>query len=268
MSLKYDLTGQKFGRLTVISRATKDELLNKKRYNQVFWKCLCDCGNIKFVSGGHLRDGHTKSCGCLHDENAKLATRKHGMTNTRLHHIWTNMLQRCFNVKNPKYKNYGARGIKVCKEWTEFLNFYNWAVNNGYKKELTIDRINVDGNYCPENCRWVDSIVQMNNRTDNRWITYQGETHTLAEWGRLLGEKGELFKSRIAKGWEITQAFEVPFNSIRNKFRVECEGQKFYTVKECAEYYHVHPSTMRQWLKRISSMPKEWKEKNLRYINE
>lgn len=273
MKLKYDLVGQRFGRLLVLRRITKEELPDKNFYNQVFWECQCDCGNIKIVSSGHLRDGHTRSCGCLHDENARTIGRTHGKTKTRLHAVWTNMLQRCTNPNNEKYKNYGARGICVCDEWRDFIKFYNWAIENGYDEEAeygqcTIDRKDVNGNYCPENCRWVDSLVQMNNRTDNRRITYKGETHTLAEWSRILGEKGKLFKSRIDKGWDVIQAFEAPFNSIRNRYRVECEGRKFYTVKDCAEYYNVPSQTMRGWVNGHLKMPSEWNDKGLKRIDE
>ena len=144
MKLKYDLVGQRFGRLLVLRRITKEELPDKNFYNQVFWECQCDCGNIKIVSSGHLRDGHTRSCGCLHDENARIIGRTHGKTKTRLHAVWTNMLQRCTNPNNKKYKNYGARGICVCDEWRDFIKFYNWAIENGYDEEAEYGQCTID----------------------------------------------------------------------------------------------------------------------------
>ncbi len=226
MGLKYDLTGQRFGRLVVLSRAMKDELPDKNLYSQVFWKCQCDCGNVKFVSSGHLRDGHTKSCGCLHDENARTVGKTHGMTHTRLHAIWSNMVQRCTNPKNTKYKDYGARGIHVCSEWRDFAVFCEWAYNNGYQQDLTIDRIDVDGNYCPENCRWATNFEQMRNMTVNHWITYKGETHILADWVKILGDKGPSFKSRILRGWSAEKAMETPCLRIRKTKRIEVDNEK------------------------------------------
>ena len=221
-----DLTGQRFGRLVVIGQAIDEDSLRKEsKQHTKFWLCQCDCGKTKIVSSAHLKDGHTKSCGCWHDENARLATRTHGMAKTRLHAVWNTMKQRCNNPNNTKYKNYGGRGIKVCDEWKDFIPFYNWAINNGYDEqaefgECTIDRIDVNGDYCPENCRWVNIDVQMQNMTINRILEYKGEKHTLSEWGRILGKKGKLFKSRIDAGWSVEEAMEIPYYHSRRKANV------------------------------------------------
>lgn len=158
-----DISGQKFGRLTVIKRLGVD------KSRSVVWLCKCDCGNYIEVKGTELRRGRTTSCGCYRIERIIESRTKHGKTDTRLYHIWQGMKDRCYNTHNVKYKNYGSRGIVVCREWLDdFMNFYNWAINNSYRDDLTIDRINNDGNYEPSNCRWADYTTQNNNRRNNK----------------------------------------------------------------------------------------------------
>lgn len=156
-----DLSGKRFDRLLVV------EFAYRKKYkcgsSQVFWKCKCDCGNEVFVSAQHLKDGRTHSCGCYFKDLKPNI--KHGMTDHRLYRIYNNMKNRCLNKDFHNYERYGGRGILICDEWLEdFKNFSEWALNNGYKENLTIDRINNDGNYCPENCRWVDLHIQSTNQ--------------------------------------------------------------------------------------------------------
>ena len=193
-----DLTGNRYGRLFVIERAE-----NKKRNNnktRIMWKCVCDCGNTVIVESAHLRSGHSQSCGCI--------TKKHGMFGTRIYKIWDGMKQRCYNENHERYIDYGGRGISICEEWkNDFQAFYDWSMANGYADDLTIDREDVNGNYEPGNCRWTDDIVQHNNTRVNRYIEFNGETHTMAEWARIQGINYSTLSSRLnKKGWSIEKA--------------------------------------------------------------
>ena len=189
-----DMIGQKFGKLTVL-----EELPERYKDGSKQYKCICECGNYTNVVGYSLRKGNTKSCGCLNHEPHTII---HGKYKTRLYKIWQGIKRRCYNKRFKHYKNYGDRGIVVCDEWkNDFMAFYNWSMSNGYKDNLTIDRINVNGNYEPNNCRWVTRKVQQNNTRRNVLITYNGKTQNMRQWADELGIKQNTICCRHRKGW-------------------------------------------------------------------
>lgn len=167
-----DMTGQRFGRVTVIKKVTG------KNKSRTYWQCKCDCGNEFTTTRQNLIQGATKSCGCY---NKELST-KHGMYGTKIYRTWSALKSRCTNSNNHQYKNYGGRGISLFEDWFEFDSFYQWAINNGYDDSLSIDRIDNDGNYEPSNCHWTDMKEQSNNRRTNRLVTINGETKTVSQW--------------------------------------------------------------------------------------
>ena len=204
-----DLSGQRFGRLTVIERAAND------KHGEPRWLCRCDCGNHVIVLGSSLRSGHTKSCGCLQREHAaKIGknTATHRLHNTRIYNIWSHMKSRCTSPKDPSFANYGCRGTTVCEEWQRFEPFYKWAIANGYDDTLSIDRIDVNGGYRPENCRWATMKEQQRNKRNNHYVTYDGETKTITEWAEKLNIRPETLHSRLRSGWSIEKALTTPVN--------------------------------------------------------
>lgn len=200
-----DLTGQKFGRLTVIERVEDHVKPSGRRATQ--WLCKCDCGNKIIVRASNLKSGHTNSCGCLNKERVKETSTKHRMSHSRIYNIWSHMKQRCLDKNSNDYNDYGGRGINVCNEWLEFEPFCKWSTENGYNDSLTIDRINVNGNYEPSNCRWVSMKTQQNNKRNNNYITYDGKTQTLTQWSEELNINYDTLNSRISRGWSIDRAF-------------------------------------------------------------
>lgn len=208
-----DLTGQKFNYLTVL------KLDHKKRYCykglsqgfHYFWLCKCDCGNKVVVDGTHLKNGHSKSCGCYKAKRTSETHTTHGLSNSRINRIYRKMKGRCYNSNNPKYYCYGARGITICDEWkNDFKAFYDWSIQNGYKDNLSIDRIDVNGNYEPSNCRWATNLQQANNKTINHYLIYNNEKHTIAEWSRITGFPKSSISYRIKKNWTIKDILTKP----------------------------------------------------------
>lgn len=208
------LIGEKFGRLTVEEKAERPKHIKSKR---AYWKCKCDCGNEIIATTTDLKTGHTKSCGCLRAEKISKMSRKHGKRNERIYDIWRNMRKRCNNPKCDRYKDYGERGIEVCKEWNEsFINFYKWSTNSGYNDKLTLDRINVDGNYEPSNCRWQTYKQQNNNKRNTTKVEYKNKEYTLRELSDEFNIDYEALRKRInAYKWEISKAIETPVKTTK-----------------------------------------------------
>lgn len=193
ISKKYNMIYKKFGKLTVL-----EELPERTKDNRKIYKCICECGNIVNAVGVRLRNGTTQSCGCLLKYNGMT----HGKSNTRIYKVYRGMLDRCYCKTHKDYKDYGKRGIIVCQEWLDdFMNFYKWAMNHKYNDNLTIDRINVNGNYEPSNCRWVTNKEQQNNKRSSVYLTYQGKTQTMTQWSNELGINYGTIKSRKKYGW-------------------------------------------------------------------
>lgn len=202
------MIGKQFGMLTVVERA--EDRYNKGGYRLDTWKCRCVCGNEKITTGTNLRRGLTKSCGCIRKNCQN--SRTHGKSNSRIYMCYNDMKRRCYDKKNIGYKNYGMRGIKVCDEWlgkNGFQNFYDWAIDNGYTDELTIERIDVNGNYEPYNCKWIANQQQARNKTNSRIVEYKGEKKCLKEWSEILGVPYSRLSDRLLKlGWSVERAFE------------------------------------------------------------
>lgn len=201
-----NLTGKRFGKLVAIKTA------GKTKNGAYLWQCKCDCGNEIIANVGNLKNGHTKSCGCLRVDRCKTNFTKHGLEHTRLYGIWSDMRLRCYDEKNIAYHRYGGRGITICDEWKNDVKaFYDWATANGYKDSLTIDRIDNDGNYCPENCRWATVKEQASNRRSNILVTHNGKTQTMKKWANEVGTPYKVVWARMQKlGWSAERALTEP----------------------------------------------------------
>lgn len=206
-----DLTGLRLEHCTVISFAHRGD--NGKSY----WNVQCDCGKTFIAQGWNLTHGHTVSCGCYARNRLGNQNRIHGLSNSRLYGVWGGMKSRCCETNNPKYSQYGGRGIKVCDEWkNDFQSFYDWALANGYdetapKGECTIDRIDNNGNYCPENCRWVNAKIQASNRRTNTTYGYRGEVLSIGELADKYNMPYNLLHKRLFYlGWDVEKAIETP----------------------------------------------------------
>jgi len=213
-----DISGRRYGRLVALKI---DHVKKYKSNNVEYWLCQCDCGNTKVIAKPSLTTGLTTSCGKRDVHN------KHGKTGQRLFKIWSAMLDRCENKNNHAYERYGGRGISVCQEWHDIESFYAWALSNGYTENLTIDRIDNNGNYEPSNCRWATRKEQNNNTSNNRLIEYNGEIKTIAQWSEILGIKHTTLSKRLIDGWSAEKALTVPVRKNKNgKTGVRCiEGR-------------------------------------------
>jgi hypothetical protein len=211
MSKFIDITGQRFGRLTVLYR---EDFIKKDGKKETAYICKCDCGKTKKILAYNLKNGHTVSCGCQSLENRIKARTSHHLTGTRIYRIWRGMKTRCENKNDYHYELYGKRGISLCNEWQTFEPFYQWAINNGYKETLTLDRIDVNGNYEPSNCRWATQKEQSNNTRRNRRIVHNGISHTLSEWAEIANINPVTLANRIKTGWDFAKAISTPVRVI------------------------------------------------------
>ena len=197
-----DRTGITYGRLTVIEKSSE-----RGSSGNVKWFCLCDCGNKCLVSGSSLKSGSTKSCGCLFLDVAASkgrAKKVHGMTNTKIYSIWSNMRNRCLNPAYKKYHAYGGRGIKISKDWDSFEVFFK---DMGLQPEgMTLDRIDVNGDYCKENCRWATQKEQQNNRRDNVILEYESKKYTMQQLCEHLGKNSDKVQQRLKRGDSLDRA--------------------------------------------------------------
>lgn len=204
-------TGERYGKLVIVDC----EHINGK----LMQKCQCDCGNIKYSSYTNLRRGHTKSCGCLKN--------KYQIENKRIFVCWWNMRLRCDSSQRKDSKYYHDKGISYCEEWSNYQNFQKWALENGYKDNLTLDRIDGDLPYCPENCRWITIEEQQRNRSFCLYFSHNGETKTLAEWARIYGINRTTLHDRIYKlGYSFEEAVNKPLGECKTNIMYEYHGER------------------------------------------
>ena len=201
-------SGDKFGKLTVIKEVEPYYVCNKPRRK---FKCICECGNTKDILLYCLTSGHTTSCGCEQKRKASISNYKHGLSDKHpLYEVWKNMKNRCNNPNATEYSSYGGRGITICEDWSKnFISFYNWSMLNGWSPTLSIDRIDNNGNYCPENCRWTTSYIQRNNTTKNHYLDYNNRTYTLATLSDYLKIPYNVVRYRISRcNWSVEQLIQ------------------------------------------------------------
>lgn len=211
-----NLTGQRFGRLLVVEFAGKRAA---KTQNKYVWRCNCDCGAIFITVADNLKNGFTRSCGCLSREVHAALMTTHGLHKAPERFAYSMMIQRCLNPNNKGYKNYGGRGITICERWLGVDGFKNFLEDMGRRKVagLTIERRNNNGNYCKENCYWASRKVQARNRRDNHPITLNGKTMIVTEWAEELGIPRGIIFGRLQLGWSGERALTEPIHTTRER---------------------------------------------------
>lgn len=211
----------------VYNKLTVLEKVGSTKKGKSLWRCRCDCGNITIVQGDNLKSGHTTSCGCTKKIACRTISAKnraakssgtykaHDLSKTPLYHLWDTMTQRCENPNAQHFERYGRRGITVCDEWrNDFKAFYDWSMEHGWKKGLSIDRIDNNGPYAPWNCRWVDRKTQANNKSTNIILTYEGKSMTLKQWSEDLGWSYSCLHHRYTRGWTADKILSTPPKNI------------------------------------------------------
>lgn len=246
-----NLEGQKFGRLTVVS------LVGKTKGGNCVWDCVCECGNHTRVSAGNLKKGAIKSCGCLRKE--RFLT--HGKSHTPLHHIWVQMKQRCYNRNDKSYKWYGGKGVSLCNEWMNYESFCDWARNSGYRKGLTIDRIDSSLGYSPENCRWIP-IEENAKRAQEKFLCVDGEIMNMGQWSERIGLASSVVARWVqTKGEKYAEARILSIIHPENHSIVDAQKlnpngrERYFTVDDVtlslsgwAKKVLVHTTTIERWV--------------------
>jgi hypothetical protein len=212
---RINMVGLKFGRLTVL-------VFSHKIKEQLYWVCNCTCGRVAVVNGSHMRSGNTKSCGCLHKDASKRVCFQttHNESNSRLHSIWRGIKKRCLNPNAGNYSDYGGRGITVCAEWVNSYEKFRDDMGHPPFVGASIDRIDNEKGYSKENCRWATVIEQRHNVRSNINLTYEGETHCLAEWARIKKMNEQTLYCRIRKGWDVADA-------LTRDIRITCRSRPY-----------------------------------------
>lgn len=230
-----NLKGKKFNMLTLTGNIQTRISVSGRTITE--WECVCECGNRKYINRHSILYCNQMACGCL---NLKPTHYSHGHTGTRLYQAYLNMKARCYYKKGREYHNYGERGITVCDEWlgkNGASNFIEWSYRNGYSDNLTLDRIDVNKGYSPDNCRWITNKEQQSNRRDNHFITYKGRTQTITQWAEEIGISGKAFEKRIRVWKDVEKAIETP---VQKTFFKDLRGYRFgrLTVIDFAEPQH------------------------------
>jgi hypothetical protein len=213
-----NIINERFGKLVVLRRV--EDKISPKGYRKPQYECICDCGSVIVAVRGNLLTGNTTSCGCYKKELDHNRFLKHGCAENpdKLYQKWISMRDRCNNPKATSYKNYGARGIKVCPEWDDYSTFRNWAMENGYKDGLTIDRIDFNKDYEPNNCRFTTMKEQNNNRRSTNFHTYKGKTQSQMKWAEEYGLSYGTFKTRLELGWDFEKALLTPVKQSKRQY--------------------------------------------------
>ena len=213
--MKEDIVGNRYGKLIVLSKTDR-----KTKDGHYYYNCQCDCGNTKEIIAKSLKRGLTKSCGCVRKETMST----HGLSQSRFYAIWEGMIDRVTNPENDRYTRYGGRGITICKEWNDFSNFKNdmydsycMHVKEFGENDTTIDRINTDGNYEFDNCRWATNKQQANNRSTNVMIEWNGKTQSMKMWSEELNISYDTIRSRYKRGWSVERIMTTPQQIKRKK---------------------------------------------------
>ena len=250
MSKKVDLTGERFGELLVVKEA------GTLPGGIVLYECLCSCGKTTIVRGNNLKSGNTRSCGHLFKKNVKEMHITHGGCNERLHGVWNAIKGRCYNPKCKAYKNYGAKGIRMYEEWrNDYVAFREFFTNLGYNKnsergELTIERIDVNGNYEPSNCTLIPLEKQMRNKTNSHFISYQGETKTVTEFAIEYDIQVDTLLERLKAGWSVEYSLLKPVKECNRKVPMHEVNGESHSIREWAQILGMNKGQLKYRLKK------------------